>query len=127
MGRQPMQPLRSAIDEIAQADPGRVAVTDGDRSRTYGELARLIEKRGTDEPGGRHSFQLSGTIEDAERIVIEACAGVDLLLMDAKATEWEVSRAASIFTKAPEDGRERPESVLGLCTSGSSGLPKVVE
>src|SRR6185295_17123649 len=44
------------------------------------------------------------------------------------ATAWEVQRAEALFVEAggPE-GRGEGEPALGLCSSGSSGLPKVVE
>ena len=47
--------------------------------------------------------------------------------MDSRTTDWEMERAESLFVAegTPQAGERR--HVIGLCTSGSSGLPKVVE
>ena len=37
------EPLRAAIDAVAQQDPDRIALTGRGDSRTYGELARLLD------------------------------------------------------------------------------------
>ena len=115
--------LGVAIGETARRFPDRVALTDGAEVRTYADLARLLDE--PDRRGAtRRTLQVSGSLADVELILQESCRGASLLLMDAKATPWEVERAASLFRLADPDGDRH---VLGLCTSGSSGLPKVVK
>jgi acyl transferase domain-containing protein/acyl-coenzyme A synthetase/AMP-(fatty) acid ligase/acyl carrier protein len=120
--------LRGAVDATAGEDPGRVAIAGADGARTYAELAALL-REASGEPGGRRSAQrLSATVEDVETVLAEGCRGNSMLALDAKATGWEAERAESLFVAADRDGAGSVgEPVLGLCTSGSSGLPKVVE
>ncbi len=119
----PLARLGDAIRAAAESHPNRLALRDGSEARTYGELAKLPGERRP--PGaGRRATRLSPTVADAEALLRAGLAGESLLLLDARATEWELRRAERIFVDAGEDGG-RP--VVGLCSSGSSGLPKVVE
>ena len=82
----PLQLLRDAIDHVARLDPERVALTDGYEARTYRELARLIGERGVDERPRREVLRIAGTLEDAEHIVRDACAGNSLSVLDLSRT-----------------------------------------
>lgn len=118
--------LREAVESIAAQSPERIAIADATETRTYGELAELLARAGERPARGRGAERVSPTVGDVELILTAACRGKSLLTLDAAATDWELERAGSIFLAAgDEDGAADP--VLGLCTSGSSGLPKVVE
>ncbi len=115
--------LGEAIRAAAERRPDRVALRDATAARTYGELAALLGERAA-PPAGRRAVRLSPTVADAEAVLRAGFAGESLLLLDPRATEWELERAAAIFAGAADDAG-RP--LVGLCSSGSSGLPKVVE
>jgi acyl-coenzyme A synthetase/AMP-(fatty) acid ligase/acyl carrier protein len=118
--------LRRAIDSTASQSPERVAIADAEEARTYGELTELLEQAGRQPAEGRKAGRLSAAVADVELVLTEACRGNCQLALDATATAWELERAGSLFTDAkPPVSAATP--VLGLCTSGSSGLPKVVE
>ncbi len=120
--------LGAAIGETAQRNPDRVALSDGAERRTYAELARQLEESTRDPGAKRRALRVGNSIADVELILRESCRGTSLLLMDAKATDWELERAESLFVEGAEpEEKEGPRHALGLCTSGSSGLPKVVE
>jgi acyl transferase domain-containing protein/acyl-coenzyme A synthetase/AMP-(fatty) acid ligase/NADPH:quinone reductase-like Zn-dependent oxidoreductase/NAD(P)-dependent dehydrogenase (short-subunit alcohol dehydrogenase family)/acyl carrier protein len=101
-----------------------VALCDGVDSRTYAELAQLIETASERPASGRRVLRIERSVADAEATLAAAFAGESTLLFDAGATAAEVRRAEQLFVdeSAAESG-----PVLGLCSSGSSGLPKVVE
>src|SRR6185295_19141518 len=124
----PLKGLRAAVEATARREPGRIALTDGVDSRSYGELAGLLDEAARRPRPGRRAFAAGRTVGDVEAILAESCAGSGLLLVVADATAWEVQRAEALFVEAggPE-GRGEGEPALELCSSGSSGLPKVVE
>jgi len=123
---EPLRLLRAAIQEVAQLEPDRAALTDGQDTRTYGELAMLLEAGGSPEQAGLKAvFPVTGCLGDVELLLRKSVAGSSLLVLDARATSWETGRARSIFVE--EGSRDPSELRLGLCSSGSSGLPKVVE
>ncbi len=68
---------------------------------------------------------LGKSVGEVEAILRESAAGASLLLLDAGATRSEVERSEAIFVAAGD--AETREPAIGLCTSGSTGLPKVVE
>lgn len=121
--------LRGAIESVASRSPERLALAGagGGEARTYAELAELLARAGERPAPGRHARRVSPTVADAELLLSETCRGRGLLALDAGTTEWELERAGSLFVAAAEDDEAAPGPVLGLCTSGSSGLPKVVE
>ena len=125
VGHGSLSGLRMAIENAAQCDPDRVALTDGHETRTYGELARLAEVTDVHGEIGREVLVVGGSLRDVELILGKAFEGVSLLLLDSKSTAAEVERAEAIFVEGSGEGLDGV--VLGLCTSGSSGLPKVVE
>ncbi|HEX8074828.1 MAG TPA: beta-ketoacyl synthase N-terminal-like domain-containing protein, partial [Thermoleophilaceae bacterium] len=126
--RDPLDLLRAAIDGVARHDPDRVALSDGATHRTYGELAEALPNHPPNAGGERDALRIAGSIADVELILAEGFAGHSSLLLDARSTEWEVERARSVFVEARDRGPgDPPEPMIGLCTSGSSGLPKVVE
>jgi acyl transferase domain-containing protein/acyl-coenzyme A synthetase/AMP-(fatty) acid ligase/acyl carrier protein len=117
--------LRAAIEEAARRGPDRIALDDGAESRSYDELAeRLAAAAGTDD-GGRRALAVQSSVADVESVLTATFAGASLLLLDAKTTARERERAEALFVEATEGAAGG--LVLGLCSSGSSGLPKVVE
>ncbi|MGC1852006.1 MAG: AMP-binding protein [Solirubrobacterales bacterium] len=119
--------LREAVESTAARSPERIAIADATETRTYGELAELLMRASERPASGRSAERVGLAVRDAELILSEACRGRSLLTLDAATTEWELQRAAAIFVGAGQDDGAGGEPVLGLCTSGSSGLPKVVE
>ncbi|HXS48454.1 MAG TPA: AMP-binding protein [Solirubrobacterales bacterium] len=123
-----MSALCDAIEATASSSPERVAVADSGETRTYGELAELLRQTSDHEHGERRAQRVSASVSDVEMVLAGACRGESLLALDASATAWELERAGSLFVdEVPADLADQPGPVLGLCTSGSSGLPKVVE
>lgn len=124
--RDPLHLLRTAIQEVALADPDRIALKDGHQTRTYGELAMSLDAGSPREQEGRRGVAcVTGCLSDVELLLRDSSAGSSLLVLDAGATRWEVDRARSIFLAGSL--RDPTEPILGLCSSGSNGLPKVVE
>src|SRR5215218_3910781 len=123
--RNPLSALATAIAEVARRDPDRAAVSDGVATRSYGELARLLAVEPGARAGERGVHVVGDPVADVESIVAAGWSGRGLLLADEHATATEVERVGEIFAAA---GRGPAGAVsIGLCTSGSSGLPKVVE
>jgi acyl transferase domain-containing protein/non-ribosomal peptide synthetase component E (peptide arylation enzyme)/short-subunit dehydrogenase/D-arabinose 1-dehydrogenase-like Zn-dependent alcohol dehydrogenase/acyl carrier protein len=123
----PSATLRAAVAGAARRDPDRVALVDGEMSRTYGELARLLERAAAADGGPRRAQALGRSVADVEAVLGATCAGGSPLLLDEGATAWEVERSRALFIAAGQSGPPGEEPVLGLCSSGSGGLPKVVE
>lgn len=67
-------------------------------------------------------LSVSGTVDDVVALLSLACGGHSVLLLDAAATPWEAERAGGLF-----QGANSAVPVLGLSTSGTTGLPKIVE
>jgi acyl-coenzyme A synthetase/AMP-(fatty) acid ligase/acyl carrier protein len=118
--------LRDAIESTAARSPERVAIADSEEARTYGELAELLAEASRGPAHGRLATRVSATVGDVESVLAEACRGMSMLALDAGTTAWELERAESLFL-GPDPAEAASGPVLGLCTSGSSGLPKVVE
>ncbi len=126
-GCAPLSVLQAAILEVARSDPDRIAISDGSVTRTYADLAQLFVIEPGSFAGKRGVCVVGDPVTDVESIVSAGWLGRSLLLADEHATAGEISRVEEIFVQAGEDP-DRPELVsIGLCTSGSSGLPKVVE
>jgi acyl transferase domain-containing protein/acyl-coenzyme A synthetase/AMP-(fatty) acid ligase/acyl carrier protein len=122
----PRAQLREAIRATARRDPDRVALSGGGESRSYGELARLLAEAAERPDPRRRALALAPTVADAEAVLRQAMQGASLLLLDARTTTAELERAGEIFTAAAGPG-DAAAPCIGLATSGSSGLPKVVE
>jgi acyl transferase domain-containing protein/NADPH:quinone reductase-like Zn-dependent oxidoreductase/acyl-coenzyme A synthetase/AMP-(fatty) acid ligase/acyl carrier protein len=122
-GQRSLSMLRAAVEATAERSPGRAALSDGRQSRSYGELAELLAGAAAGERS-RRTLRIGRSLAEAERVLCESCAGHSLLLLDGKTTAWERDRAEALFAESAGD---EVRHVLGLCTSGSSGLPKVVE
>jgi acyl transferase domain-containing protein/acyl-coenzyme A synthetase/AMP-(fatty) acid ligase/acyl carrier protein len=118
----PLIALRDAIGATARRSPDRVALSDGSASRSYAELAALLEGAARQRRSRRRALAVGRSLGEVEAILRASCAGESLLLVDAGATATEVERAEGLFV-----GAGGPGVALGLCSSGSSGLPKVVE
>jgi acyl-coenzyme A synthetase/AMP-(fatty) acid ligase len=119
--------LRDAVEATASRSPERIAIADAEQSLAYGELAELLGQAHLEPAVGCQAQRLSATVVDARLVLTEACRGVDLLALDGSATEWELERAGALFRDARRSDAAGSSPTLGLCTSGSSGLPKVVE
>ena len=115
--------LCDTIEAEATADGARVALTGNGGVVTYGELHAALPP-GSAAEARRHSLTISGTVQDLVRLLQEGCAGHSTLLHDIAGTEWELARTRRVFD---EGGAGPGLPVLGLCTSGTNGLPKVVE
>jgi len=117
--------LREAVAAVAQGDPRRPALIGAGERRTYGELAALFA--GLEEaPPRRRALAVEPTVTAVETVLGESLGGTDLLLADGRTTAAELERVGTIFAGgADEGGGAKP--CIGLTTSGSSGLPKVVE
>jgi acyl transferase domain-containing protein/NADPH:quinone reductase-like Zn-dependent oxidoreductase/acyl-coenzyme A synthetase/AMP-(fatty) acid ligase/short-subunit dehydrogenase/acyl carrier protein len=118
----PLTTLRDAVAATAARHPDRVAIADAAGSRSYAELAELLSGAGR-KGGSRRALTVARSLADVETILVASCAGESLLLLDSGTTAWEAERAEALFVDVPSGGG----AVLGLCSSGSSGLPKVVE
>jgi polyene macrolide polyketide synthase len=121
----PLALLRTAVEATAGRSPNRLALSDGREERTYGELATLLSEAASGASAARRALLLGRSLAEVELVLRESAGGNSLLLLDSKTTDWERERAEALFVAAGAD----PEAThaLGLCTSGSSGLPKVVE
>lgn len=98
--RDPLHLLRMAIQEVALADPDRIALKDGHQTRTYGELAMSLDAGSSREQEGQRDVAcVAGCLSDVELLLRESSAGSSLLVLDASTTSWEVDRARSIFLK----------------------------
>ncbi len=117
--------LGAAIAETARRDPERVALDDGTAALSYAELSERLAGAEPTEAGARRAIRLESRTADVEAVLAATFGGASLLLLDAKTTDWERERSEGLFVAAGGEGPGRP--VLGLCSSGSSGLPKVVE
>jgi acyl transferase domain-containing protein/NADPH:quinone reductase-like Zn-dependent oxidoreductase/acyl-coenzyme A synthetase/AMP-(fatty) acid ligase/NAD(P)-dependent dehydrogenase (short-subunit alcohol dehydrogenase family)/acyl carrier protein len=123
----PIGRLGVAIRDAAQRNPDRVALVDDEEERSYGELAALLE---VVDAGAapRRAAAIGRSVVDVETILLAGFAGESLLLLDEGTTAWELERAEAIFTDGFEpSASDESGPVVGLCSSGSSGLPKVVE
>ncbi|WP_242902249.1 class I adenylate-forming enzyme family protein [Actinomadura terrae] len=120
------QALVDAVRAAARRAPGRPALRGAGGEIGYGDLADRLAS--PDIGGDRRVLRVSGTVDDAVELLRLACGGHDVLLLDAAATDWEVERARGLFQGAGgrPGGRDRAP-VLGLCTSGTTGLPKIVD
>src|ERR1700710_2153419 len=121
--RNALSGLANAIAEVARRDPDRIAVGDGVATRSYGDLAELIATTPDARVGERGVHAVGDPVADVESIVAAAWSGRSLLLADEHATVTAVDRGGEVFAAAGPGGAVS----IGLCTSGSSGLPKVVE
>jgi acyl-coenzyme A synthetase/AMP-(fatty) acid ligase/acyl carrier protein len=123
----PARALREAVEMSASRSPEQVALADADGARTYAELAELLAGESDRPAEKRRAERLSPRVSDVELLLAKACRGGSLLALDAGTTAWELERAGSLFAAADGGASAASAPVLGLCSSGSSGLPKVVE
>ncbi|MGH2974666.1 MAG: AMP-binding protein, partial [Solirubrobacterales bacterium] len=120
----PIRKLGDAVRAMAHASPNRIALTDGEEARSFGELAELLDVPSA-AGAPRRAAKVGSSVTDVEAILRAGFAGESLLLLDASTTAWELERAEALFAKGVAASASPP--ALGLCSSGSSGLPKVVE
>ncbi len=126
--RDPHRLLRASIGDTAHRDPDRVALVDRSGSCSYGELALLLgEGGGDEEPPRREALTVSAGVAGVEAILRGSFRGDSLLLLDPKTTAEEAGRAEEIFAGAETGPGNVHHPCIGLSTSGSSGLAKVVE
>ncbi|SCL21432.1 Acyl-CoA synthetase (AMP-forming)/AMP-acid ligase II [Micromonospora pallida] len=114
--------LTGVLARVARVDPTRVAVRARDGEVTYHELHELLVAAASRPVAGVSVLPVSGLASDVVALLTRAAAGQNVLVIDAQTTEWERDR---VEASAPEHEVDRPQW-LALCTSGTSGLPKVV-
>jgi non-ribosomal peptide synthetase component E (peptide arylation enzyme)/acyl carrier protein len=118
----PMGRLGDAVRATALRSPDRIAITDGEHERSFAELAELLDAGG----GSRCARTVGQSVADVEAILRAGLAGESVLLLSPGTTDWELERAETLFAAGSAAGFGGGP-VVGLCSSGSSGLPKVVE
>ncbi|HET7591263.1 MAG TPA: SDR family NAD(P)-dependent oxidoreductase [Solirubrobacterales bacterium] len=117
--------LGEAIEAVALREPDRVALLDAGSTRTYGQLAMLLD--GSRRSGRRRAVAVGPLVADVEALLRRSFGGESLLLLDRSVRPEELERAEALFADPGfADGGEGIQAV-GLATSGSGGLPKVVE
>jgi pimaricinolide synthase PimS1 len=121
----PQALLRAAVAAVAREDPQRPALIGAGERRSYGELAALFGGLEVGPPR-RRALAVDPTVAAVETVLSESLGGADLLLADGRTTAAELERVGAIFAAHGGDG-EAARPCIGLTTSGSSGLPKVVE
>jgi acyl transferase domain-containing protein/acyl-coenzyme A synthetase/AMP-(fatty) acid ligase/acyl carrier protein len=118
--------LAAAIEAVARREPERLALVGEGEARTYGDLAASIPAQPQPADAARQARLVEATVAGAEEVLRDCLAGVSTLLLDPRTTAEEQERVAAAFAAAaPAEGERR--ACIGLTTSGSSGLPKVVE
>jgi acyl-coenzyme A synthetase/AMP-(fatty) acid ligase len=117
-----LSPLRDAVARVAATDPHRPALIDDSEALSYGALAAELAGAGALENGARETVRLGPTVRELLALLARSASGDSLLVLDPATTEWELQRAAGAFTAAGP----APHAV-GLCTSGTGGLPRVVD
>jgi acyl-coenzyme A synthetase/AMP-(fatty) acid ligase len=115
--------LYDAIEATARTEGTRAALYGNGGAVTYGELCAALSQSCAGE-ARRRSLAMSGVVHDVVHLLREGCAGHSMLLLDAAGTEWELARTRRVFG---EGGAGPDVPLIGLCTSGTNGLPKVVE
>lgn len=115
-----LQPLLDTLARVARQHPQRIALKGDDGELRYGELARHLSGHEQAVPGERRVLPVVGAVRDVVRLLALAAQGHSTLVLDAAATPWERERAARFRG-------DRTAPALGLCTSGTTGLPQVVE
>jgi acyl transferase domain-containing protein/acyl-coenzyme A synthetase/AMP-(fatty) acid ligase/acyl carrier protein len=116
--------LGEAIEAAARRDPDRVALVDEGSARTYGQLAMLLD--GSQAPSRREAVAVGPAVADVEALLRRSFRGESLLLLARNVRAEELERAEALFA-APEFAAGGEVQAVGLATSGSGGLPKVVE
>lgn len=110
--------LPAVLAEAARAaDPARTAVRSGADELTWGEVAALLDGP-ADGPGEPVLLPVTGAVADVAALLAHAAAGRAVMVLDGAATPWERERVTTLFAPAGPG--------VGLCTSGTTGLPTVV-
>jgi long-chain acyl-CoA synthetase len=104
-------------DAARAADPARTAVRSGADELTWGEVAALLDGP-VDSPGEPVLLPVTGAVADVAALLRHAAAGRAVMVLDGAATPWERERVAALFAPSGPG--------VGLCTSGTTGLPTVV-
>lgn len=122
--RRYLSPLVTALERSATRHPDRYAICGDDGQLRAGELAEALRTAPGPSPPRRLVMRADSTVDDARRLLIDSARGDSVLLLDGQSTSREVDRARAVFLADGDDAAD--EHVLGLCTSGTNGLPKVV-
>ncbi len=117
--------LSEAIEAVALHEPDRVALADGGESRTYGQLAFLVE--GAESSNRREAIAVGPSVAGVETLLRRSFRGESLLLLDRAVRREELERAEALFADPAFVTAGGGVQGVGLATSGSGGLPKVVE
>jgi acyl-coenzyme A synthetase/AMP-(fatty) acid ligase len=119
-----LMPLLDAIAAAAADDPARPAIRGpGGKEVSYGRLDSSLAGAPAASPR-RLALGVTGTAQDVCELLRLSVQGHSVLTLDAAATRWERDRAARRFAEAEPWGAGPS---LGLCTSGTNGLPRVVD
>jgi len=112
--------LAASVARVAAADAARVAVRSGPAEVTYGQLAELLSRAPAEDGvrAGPVVLPVTGAVADVTALLTHAVAARPVLVLDGAATAWERDRASALF--------DPPGPAVGLCTSGTTGLPTVV-
>jgi acyl-coenzyme A synthetase/AMP-(fatty) acid ligase len=118
--------LVEAIEKTARRSPKRTALKDAREALSYGELLELLSAvpRGFWRARGSRVLSVSSRASDVIDLLIAATSGQDALVLDGAATAREAALATARFRDA---GDRSDAPMLALCTSGTTGMPKVVE
>jgi acyl-coenzyme A synthetase/AMP-(fatty) acid ligase len=114
--------LREAIAATARTQPARPALSGAGGTVTYGELLAALPAA-VAPARERRVLVAKGTTGDVVELLACACAGHSVLVLDGSGTAWERERTSVLFHADPAPA----VPVVGLCTSGTNGLPRVVE
>lgn len=119
--------------EVAQENSDRVAVVDSEGERTYGELLGAVENRVAENFAVTNGYIIVQPRSVAWVVELLACwtCGIAPLLLDPSIPPQRLREVREIWEEAR---KEDPEAAAcdrslayGVSTSGSSGVPKIVE
>lgn len=117
----PLDEIVRAVRAVAGREPARVALRAPDGDVRYAALDAALTAASVPGTGaGADVLGVGGTAADVVALLTRAVAGRSVLVLDGACTDWERTRAAALFAPPPD------VPVLGLCTSGTGGLPTVV-
>jgi acyl-CoA synthetase (AMP-forming)/AMP-acid ligase II/nucleoside-diphosphate-sugar epimerase len=114
--------------QVAQANPGRIALIDSQRSLTYRELAQQVQKEAADwrayAGGARVPLVLPRGAPFVVRLLALWTAGMVPVPIDPESPPRRLQEIEALAL-TPSSYEETP--AYAIATSGSSGRPKLVE
>ncbi|HYF45374.1 MAG TPA: AMP-binding protein, partial [Acidimicrobiales bacterium] len=124
--------LPGALRAAAEHDPGRPALTDGQRSLTYGDLAGLLEEDPEGHPGEVRALDAGDPFELVVDLVRLTAGGAAVAPIDPElptaAREAMCARLHPVDPVRPGGAGPDPDDVaLVIATSGTTARPTLVE